>query len=95
MWIRSATSWVGKAEWQAAEPDPLGSSAAGIIAHMNADHAEAMVLYCKAFSKATEITSASMTGIDRYGFEMSARTTQGPRPVRLAFASPISTPEVR
>ena len=60
---------------------------------MNADHAGAMVLYCRAFSKATEITSASMTGIDRYGFEMSARTTEGPRPVRLAFASPISTAE--
>jgi hypothetical protein len=60
---------------------------------MNADHADAMVLYCKAFSKATEITSASMTGIDRYGFEMSAKTNEGPRPVRLAFTSPVSTPE--
>jgi putative heme iron utilization protein len=86
-------SWIGKAEWQAAEPDPLGPSAAGIIAHMNADHADAMVLYCKAFSKATEITSASMTGIDRYGFEMSATTIEGLRPVRLAFARPVSTPE--
>jgi heme iron utilization protein len=86
-------SWIGQAEWQAAEPDPLGPSAAGIIAHMNADHADAMVLYCKAFSKATEITSASMTGIDRYGFEMSAKTHAGPRPVRLAFARPVSTTE--
>jgi putative heme iron utilization protein len=64
-----------------------------MIAHMNADHADALVLYCKAFSKATEITSASMTGIDRYGFEMSAMTAQGPRPVRLAFAQPVKTPE--
>ena len=55
-------SWVSKADWRAAEPDPLGPSAAGIMAHMNADHADAMVLYCKAFSKATEITAASMTG---------------------------------
>jgi len=86
-------SWIGQAEWQTAEPDPLGSSAAGIIAHMNADHANALVLYCKAFSKATEITAASMTGIDRYGFEMSAKTTEGPRPVRLAFPRPVSTPE--
>jgi putative heme iron utilization protein len=86
-------SWIGKADWQAAEPDPLGPSASGIIAHMNADHADAMVLYCKAFSRATEITSASMTGIDRYGFEMSAMTPQGPRPVRLAFARPVGTPE--
>jgi heme oxygenase (biliverdin-IX-beta and delta-forming) len=51
------------------------------------------VLYCKAFSKATEITSASMTSVDRYGFEMSANTKEGPRPVRLAFAKPASTPE--
>jgi putative heme iron utilization protein len=86
-------SWVGKAEWQAAEPDPLAPSAAGIVAHMNADHADAMVLYCKAFSNATEITSASMTGIDRYGFEMSAKTLEGPRPVRLAFTTPIRKPE--
>jgi heme iron utilization protein len=63
------------------------------MAHMNADHAKAMVLSCKAFSKATEITSASMTGIDRYGFEMSAKTHEGPRPVRLAFSSPASTAE--
>jgi hypothetical protein len=86
-------SWISKGEWQTAEPDPLGRSGAGIIAHMNADHADAMVLYCKAFSKATEITVASMTGIDRYGFEMSAKTKDGPRPVRLAFATAVSTPE--
>ena len=86
-------SWMSKAEWQAAEPDPLGPSAAGTIAHMNADHADALVLYCKAFSKATDITAASMTGVDRYGFEMSAKTNEGPRPVRLAFAKPVSTPE--
>ena len=86
-------SWISKADWHAAEPDPLGPSAAGMIAHMNADHADAMVLYCKAFSKATEVTSASMTGVDRYGFDMSAVTQQGRRPVRLAFAKPVSTPE--
>jgi hypothetical protein len=28
--------------------------------------------------KATEVTSASMTGVDRYGFDMSAMTPQGP-----------------
>ena len=86
-------SWIGQAEWESAEPDPLGPSAAGIIAHMNAEHAEALVFYCKAFSKATDITSASMTGIDRYGFEMSAKTNDGPRSVRLPFATPVSTPE--
>ena len=86
-------SWISQADWQAAEPDPLGASAAGIIAHMNADHTDAMVLYCRAFSKATDVTSARMTGVDRYGFDMSATTTEQPRPVRLAFPKPVSTPE--
>ena len=86
-------SWISKADWQAADPDPLGPSAAGTIAHMNADHADALVLYCKAFSRATEIASASMTGVDRYGFDMSVMTPQGRRPVRLAFERPVSTPE--
>jgi putative heme iron utilization protein len=86
-------SWISQADWQAAEPDPLAASAAGAIAHMNADHADAMVLCCKAFSKATETISAKMTGVDRYGFEMSAMTPEGPRPVRVAFARPVSTPE--
>jgi putative heme iron utilization protein len=63
------------------------------MAHMNNDHADALVLYCKAFSNATQITSATMTGVDRYGFEMSAKTPEGPRPIRLAFAKPVSTPE--
>jgi putative heme iron utilization protein len=86
-------SWINEADWRTAEPDPLGQSAAGMIAHMNADHADAMVLCCKAFSRATEITAARMTGVDRYGFEMSVMTPMGPRPVRLAFGEPVTTPE--
>ena len=86
-------SWVTEAEWQTAEPDPLGPSAAGTIAHMNADHADALVLYCRAYSRATEVNAACMTSVDRYGFELSAQTTEGPRPVRLAFSAPVSTPD--
>ena len=84
-------SWVEAADWHAAEPDPLVDAAAGIIAHMNDDHADAMVVCCKAFSKATDITSASMTGVDRYGFEMSTVTSEGPRPIRLAFPEQVTT----
>ena len=86
-------SWISQADWRGAEPDPLAPSAAGMVAHMNADHADALLLYCKAFTRGNEITSATMTGVDRYGFELSAMTSSGPRPVRLAFANPVSTPE--
>jgi len=88
-------SWVDAADWLAAEPDPLAASAAGIISHMNADHAETLVSYCKAFSRAPELgvefSSVQMTGVDRYGFEMSAQTAEGPRPVRLAFPEEVSS----
>jgi hypothetical protein len=88
-------SWVSVEDWLAAEPDPLAPFAEGIVAHMNEDHADAMPLYCRAFSKAPPdgqaIEVASMTSIDRYGFEMSAQTREGPRPIRLAFPEPIAT----
>ena len=86
-------SWIDRTDWQSAEPDPLGPSAVDIMAHMEADHAEAMVLYCHAFSKATDVSAVTMTAIDRYGFEMSVDTADGRRPIRVAFAKPVSTPE--
>ena len=73
--------------------DPIEAASEAVIAHMNDDHADAMPLYCRAFSKATEITGATMTDVDRSGFEMSAVTKEGPRPVRLAFPDPVATPE--
>ena len=65
-------SWVDAAGYAAAEPDPLVDAAAGIIEHMNADHAEAQVLYCRHFAGLPDTTSASMSAVDRYGFDMVA-----------------------
>ncbi len=84
-------SWVELEGWRAAEPDPIAGAAAGIIRHMNEDHADAMVLYCRHFSRATDTSAATMTGVDRYGFEMSAVTGAGPRPIRLAFSQPVTS----
>jgi putative heme iron utilization protein len=84
-------SWVGVADWLAAEADPIAAVAEGIVAHVNEDHADALPLYCRAFSRATAFTAVAMTGIDRYGFEMSAVTPDGSRPIRVAFSEPIST----
>lgn len=85
-------SWVEATDWTHAEPDPISVHAPGILQHMNKDHADTLVLYCKAFSKAGSVEEATMVGIDRYGFEMSAMTSEGPRPIRVAFDSPISSP---
>lgn len=78
-------SWFSGADWAEATPDPLFSQAQGIIEHMNEDHHDAMLAYCHAFTKATQAKVVKMTGVDRYGFEMSVETQEGWRPLRLAF----------
>jgi len=86
-------SWVSREEWLTSRPDPMAEHAPAIIDHMNADHSAALLDCCRKFSRAVDATAARMTGLDRYGFEMAVTTGKGPRPVRLAFSGPISTPE--
>jgi putative heme iron utilization protein len=86
-------SWVETSEFRTGQPDPIAPHADAIIQHMNADHAETMLAYCHAFTQAADATRAIMTGVDRYGFELSVTTARGPRPVRLAFPAQIATPE--
>jgi len=85
-------SWVDVDAWRGASPDPLAPHASGILEHMNADHADALVAYARAFTRATTAQASVMTGVDRYGFEMSVETERGPRPARIAFDAPIETP---
>ena len=82
-------SWVESPDWEASNPDPIAPHSAGIIEHMNEDHADALISYCLAFSRADEVSSATMVGIDSYGFEMSADTPDGPKPIRVAFDTPL------
>jgi hypothetical protein len=83
-------SWVDAEGYATAEADPLVASAAGIIAHMNTDHAEAQVLFCRHLAGHPDTTAASMSAVDRYGFEMIAITPTGRHAVRLGFATPCT-----
>jgi putative heme iron utilization protein len=84
-------SWVDAGAYAAAEPDPLAAAAAGIIGHMNADHSDAQVLYCRHLAGYPDTTSATMSAVDRYGFEMIAEGPSGRTPVRLGFPEPCTT----
>lgn len=86
-------TWLGAESWSDATPDPIAPHATGILEHMNSDHADLLPLYCTAFSKATEVLEATMTGVDRYGFEMQAVTPDGPRPIRVAYPEEATTPD--
>ena len=84
-------SWVDAGRYAVAEPDPLAAAAAGIIGHMNADHAEAQILYCRHLAGRPATTAATMSAVDRYGFEMVAEDPTGRAAIRLGFPEPCST----
>ena len=76
--------WVPAAEYDRAEPDPLADAAAGIVQHMNADHADSRVLLARAFA-GVESEEAAMTSVDRLGFHVRLKTKDGMRGARIAF----------
>lgn len=84
-------SWVETADYRSAAPDPLVDAASGIIEHMNADHADAQVLFCRHLAGLTDTQSASMSTVDRYGFDMIAVRGAHRTAVRLAFPDECTT----
>ncbi|MBL8739700.1 MAG: DUF2470 domain-containing protein [Myxococcales bacterium] len=84
-------SWVTAEDYRAAEADPLAEASAGILKHMNDDHADACLAYATALLGVTDATAATMTAVDRYGFELAITTPAGPRALRGAFDEPVTT----
>ncbi len=76
--------WVQALDYDSARPDPLADVAAGIIAHMNADHAQALVLLARS-SAGVDALEATMTSVDRLGFHVRLKTPEGMRGARIAF----------
>jgi len=84
--------WVAAEEYGAARPDPLAESGPGIIRHMNADHADALVLIARRFA-GEEATEAAMTAVDRLGFHLRLKTSDRVHGRRVAFLREVRNPE--
>jgi putative heme iron utilization protein len=84
-------SWVDPPEYARAEADPLRDAAPEILAHMNGDHADALLAYARGLCGIADATVSTMTAVDRYGFEMAVTTPERKRARRLAFAMPVAT----
>ena len=82
--------WLTVAGYEDARPDPLADAAAGIIEHMNRDHADALVLYARGFG-GVEATGAEMVAVDRLGFKLRVATAEGPRGCRVAFPREVTS----
>lgn len=86
-------SWITAGDWAAARPDPVATFGAGAVEHLNADHADALLLMARHLAGRATATTATAVGIDRLGLELVAIGDDGPGRVRLAFDEPATTPE--
>jgi putative heme iron utilization protein len=77
-------SWIGAAEFAAPRAEGLAEAEAGIVEHMNADHADAVQLYAaKLMGLAGD--GWKMTGIDCEGIDLRRAGTVA----RLSFEAPL------
>jgi hypothetical protein len=83
--------WVEAPDYEGAAPDPLAGAASGILAHMNADHIDAMILLARSHA-AIEATEATMTSVDRLGFTLRLKTNEGMKGARINFPQEVATP---
>ena len=83
--------WVSDSEYDRSRPDPLADSMAEVIQHMNADRKDALVLLARKFAR-IESSDATMTAVDRLGFHVRLKTSDGMRGARIAFLREVSNP---
>lgn len=73
--------------------DPVSEGAAGAIAHLNEDHADALLEMAQAVGGAPDATAARCVDADRTGLDLIAETNSGEVPVRVIYDEPIEGPE--
>src|SRR5579872_5393006 len=84
--------WASDTDYDRAQPDPLADATGEIIQHMNADHKDALILLARVFAR-IESQEATMTAVDRLGFQVRLKTQGGMRGARIAFLREVSNPE--
>lgn len=96
MYIRQARyiAGFGSMSWMDGEqlhsaPTRLAAQEAGILEHMNADHGDSLIAYCRHAHGITP-ASAEMLGIDSDGFDVRAHEAGGSRILRFSFNQPVT-----
>jgi putative heme iron utilization protein len=77
------------ADYVAATPDPVRPSAAGAIAHLNADHSDALGNMARTLGGYPDATRAICSDADRYGLDLRVETPRGMAYTRVGYATRI------
>ncbi|MFD3425018.1 HugZ family protein [Nocardia fluminea] len=78
------------AEYLAAQPDPIVAHAAPGVAHLNADHAEALLAMAQQLGGFPDAIAATCEKADRYGLDLRVESPRGVALTRVGFATPLS-----
>ena len=78
-------------DYAAAQPDPVKPHAATAIAHLNNDHADALLAMARSLGGYPDTTSARCTGADRYGLDLKVITPRGTAYTRAGYPEPIDS----
>jgi hypothetical protein len=84
-------SWLSDVDMLSAIADSgalLASQETAIIEHMNADHAENLINYCKHFHN-VDATQVQMLGLDCDGFDVEATVNNNTTMLRFDFEEQI------
>jgi len=76
--------------YAAAAPDPVAVSAAAAIAHLNDDHADALLVIAQALGGYPDATAARCSGLDRRGIDLALDTPRGRAPARVPFPTALT-----
>jgi putative heme iron utilization protein len=64
-----------------------------ICAHMNDDHADAVLLYAKVYGHAQDATAATLTAIDPEGMDLAVTLPQSSTTLRIPFEHTLTDSE--
>ncbi len=87
----AAMDWIDAAAYRTARVDPLADVAAGILEHMNRDHADALVTYARGLGGAPDAEAATMVAVDRLGFRLRIRTGGRLHAERIPFPEEVTS----
>lgn len=77
------------ADYRAAAPDPVAPGSGRAIAHLNDDHADALLDMARARGGYPDATAAVCEVADRYGLDLRVTTPRGIAVTRVGYLSPI------
>ena len=65
---------------------------AEVMAHMNADHADAVLLYAQVFGEIEHALSARMVAFDRQRMRLEVDDGTGVQSIDVPFSEPVDSP---